>query len=598
MKTVKVINKILAGIIIIAVFFLVVGVAYSYYVARLSGAETKTSVTGTTGALKMEYDGGPELIASSIAPSTNPFITKTFTVKGYNTSNIQLYYQVKIIVDENTFSEDAITYTLTGSNTSENGNPIPNITTRTPINQETISLGIGNFTDNITNVVHTYELNLYFYQTETDQLQDLGKTFKAHVTLEDIDYRFDVEKGVNRPVLFTGMTPVIWDESFNETETTFNNPEWYDYNAKKWANAKTADGSYWVWIPRYAYKITSGYQSSTTGTIDIKFLRGTTNDNDSSTNIKPTEEYNADTKNTSMHHFLHPAFDVEGSKLGFWIAKYEPTAAEGVVSGAGSCDSADNVSTKTIKVIPGATSWRCINISNAYNATLNMKTNSTYGWLSSKVNPHMLTNIEWGAVTYLSKSTYGANTKEIWNNAYNQYRTGCSGTGVNANSESTCVVYNTTDGVNASTTHNIYGVYDMSGGAWERVMGNYNNLPASSGFNTVESVTNIPAKYISRYTTATEDLLNGVGMAYDTTIYGDAVYETSYNAYRYNGTAWEGNGAGSWYGDNSNLPRTSLPWFSRGGYWGSGTVAGLFSFNSANGNATVGISFRPAVGVG
>ncbi|MDD2637224.1 MAG: hypothetical protein PHW82_17175, partial [Bacteroidales bacterium] len=178
---------------------------------------------------------------------------------------------------------------------------------------------------------------------------------------------YNEKKGVNRPVLFTGMTPVkwVWDdekEIYEEASPVNYDEDWYDYNAKKWANAKTADGSYWVWIPRYAYKITDGYHSSTTGTIDIEFLRGTTNDNDSSTNIKPTEEYNADTKNTSDNHFLHPAFDVEGSKLGFWIAKYEPTYV-GVATITGTCDSEDNIITnKTVQILPGATSWRCINV--------------------------------------------------------------------------------------------------------------------------------------------------------------------------------------------------------------------------------------------
>ena len=32
-------------------------------------------------------------------------------------------------------------------------------------------------------------------------------------------------------------------------------------DGNKWANAITADGSMWVWIPRYAYKIT--YTDST-----------------------------------------------------------------------------------------------------------------------------------------------------------------------------------------------------------------------------------------------------------------------------------------------------------------------------------------------
>ena len=36
-------------------------------------------------------------------------------------------------------------------------------------------------------------------------------------------------------------------------------------STRKWANAKTSDGSMWVWIPRYAYSITSGYHSSSAG---------------------------------------------------------------------------------------------------------------------------------------------------------------------------------------------------------------------------------------------------------------------------------------------------------------------------------------------
>ena len=47
---------------------------------------------------------------------------------------------------------------------------------------------------------------------------------------------------------------------------------------KKWANAKTSDGSMWVWIPRYAYSITSGYHSSSAGNIEVEFMKGLTNE--------------------------------------------------------------------------------------------------------------------------------------------------------------------------------------------------------------------------------------------------------------------------------------------------------------------------------
>ena len=69
--------------------------------------------------------------------------------------------------------------------------------------------------------------------------------------------------------------------------------DWYDYTASvnKWANVKTTGGGndcYWVWIPRYAYNITSGYHQSGAeinptkpeegaGTIEIKFLKDSSN---------------------------------------------------------------------------------------------------------------------------------------------------------------------------------------------------------------------------------------------------------------------------------------------------------------------------------
>ncbi len=51
---------------------------------------------------------------------------------------------------------------------------------------------------------------------------------------------------------------VYWTEE--ETEVVegtgdFDESLWCDYESKKWANVKLEDGSYFVWIPRFAYKI-------------------------------------------------------------------------------------------------------------------------------------------------------------------------------------------------------------------------------------------------------------------------------------------------------------------------------------------------------
>ena len=190
--------------------------------------------------------------------------------------------------------------------------------------------------------------------------------------------------------------------------------------------------------------------------------------------------------------------------------------------------------------------------------------------------------MEWGAVTYLSRSKYGAN-EEIWNNPIYPYKTGCAETGVNASNESICNSYNTENGQKASTTHNIYGIYDMSGGAYEYVMGGmYSDgtktklLQGFAEFTekelTLTSEDFIGSKYIDKYTYGT---LYG---DYSRRKLGDATGETM-----------------GWYGDYADFVYSSGPWFSRGGNFYDGTGAGAFAFNSYNGDSSSDSGFRLAV---
>jgi hypothetical protein len=103
--------------------------------------------------------------------------------------------------------------------------------------------------------------------------------------------------------------------------------------------------------------------------------------------------------------------------------------------------------------------------------------------------------------------------------------------------------------MSASTTSNIYGIYDMNGGAWEYVMGIYNKTIGSSGFTSLPN-----EKYYSNYTA--------------TTYQGHVLTETA-----------------RWYGDNASFVNSGLPWFRRGGYYSDGMNAGVFNFDDVNGGS-------------
>ena len=257
----------------------------------------------------------------------------------------------------------------------------------------------------------------------------------------------------------------------------------------------------------------------------------------------------------------HPAFTFGTTELnGIWVGKFEP-----------SNDISD------IKIIPNVSSLRSQTVGNMFNASRAIETNDKYGLDASTVDTHMMKNMEWGAVAYLTNSKYGRYNEggtcissrcEVWINNNSNFTTGCAGSSVSASSSSSCNQWNTSTGVNASTTGNIYGIYDMSGGAYEYVMGNMTDssgkfYPQSSGLSQPES------KYYDSYTygTSTSDYSRGH--------LGDATKETY-----------------GWNSDYASFIGSYAPWFVRGGIQSDQTLGGLFHFHDLNGRAHESYTFR------
>ena len=374
---------------------------------------------------------------------------------------------------------------------------------------------------------------------------------------------------------------------------------WYDYTegVNHWANIKTTGGEndcYWVWIPRYAYQVPT--KSGTAQTINIKFLKEDTNipigETQAITNTIPTEG----------SWVVHPAFTNAGNGgfgelKGIWIAKYEassnsssvvenPTSEQLAIDGG-----SDNDTDLKVRVKPNVTSWRGITVNNIFTVCRNLTETGNSLENTSNLNSHMMKNTEWGACAYLSRSVYGKNG-EVWNNPYNNNTTNCSPiTGLCGNKTngkdnfttnmSNTVKYNEIGGGNASTTGNVYGIYDMAGGAWEYVAGIY--TAGASNDDRSKLWDNNNSKYVDQYTKSTGEQSNYYG---NTDKYGDAVYETSSSGY---------GDTGSWDSNYSDFPNSSNPVFNRGGRAYNGSIAGVFAFGYYTGNANTDNSFRPVV---
>jgi len=379
-----------------------------------------------------------------------------------------------------------------------------------------------------------------------------------------------VSEGVNKPKLATGMTAKKWNTSTLVWDTIASpdtDTSWYDYANKQWANAQTADGSMWVWIPRYVYNISTGWHTGTVGTINIQFSKGI---NDS-WNGSIDSGLGASSSNftTNLGKFTsQPAFTFGSIELtGIWVAKFEASG-----------------STSAVDIKPNVAALRSITIDAMFTASRNMETNTRYGWTATGtgIDTHLMKNTEWGVVAYISKSIYGK-TGEVWINPNTSFLTGQAGTTVSSAGTTTTYAYdNLTYGINASTTGNISGIYDMSGGACEFTAAYVNN--GDENLTTYgPSLANAASQYKDEYI-SNADTQNGNYIA-NLNKKGDAVYETSS----------AGTGATSWFNDYSNIPYSSSLFFIRGGNYNNTNFAGTFNFSSYIGSPYGNVGFRPVV---
>ena len=162
----------------------VVGVSYAFFTAGMS-SETSTTVRADAGTMKITYDGGKDINLAGIYPKDDVWATKTITVTGNNTTDAEMYYKLTLVVDSNTFkTDDPLQYELVSTNTSTNGEIIPNISKK-DITGTSIELGSGHFVK-ANNAKHTYELKIYYPKKATSQNANQGAAFNAHVEIENV----------------------------------------------------------------------------------------------------------------------------------------------------------------------------------------------------------------------------------------------------------------------------------------------------------------------------------------------------------------------------------------------------------------------------
>ncbi len=437
-----------------------------------------------------------------------------------------------------------------------------------------------------------------------ESIDELYQKYKDLTGDKGTKYTEEILNGAD-PVLGEKMIPVTIDAKGKVKYANENTP-WYSYEEKRWANAVILESgkthqvgdtieeneiaAYFVWIPRYKYKLwnTSTDQKlynidnltdTTTGAAsDPTALRHITGNARLIDIVFESKDTKASTNETEGEYYTHPAF-INFDVNGLWVGKFEISGTTGAV-----------------KVKPGVQSWRSAKVGDFWDALFNY---------NRELDSHMMKNTEWGAVAYLSHSVYGIGNEININNNSN-YLTGYSaaaGTdqssypGEYGNDDKTAnsvtKPYNTATGYLASTTGNITGIYDMAGGAHE-YMAAYMVGQSSTVSGLDETKLGEKAQYFDKYeaTSSWQD--------YGKRKLGDATGEMGPFYYYYDKDGASVNykrAHNAWYADHSDFVDSTLPWFYRGGDYSNGVLAGQFNFNRDTGGAYSNFSARLVLAV-
>lgn len=699
-------KKIVGVLITLTIIFTVMGSTFAY-LSWSSSEEQKTQVTFTKEAgFSCSVNGGGNITTGDVIlmptvvndSTTSYYIKRTITVNPTITDSLLPIY-MDLWLDINSLGTGLsnslnLKYALTTSSTSPTTGVVSSGNFNGKIAGDKVNLLTSK--EYTATTTDTYYLWIWLDAEETSS-DTMNQSFSLSLNGSCMN---DVP--ASKPDIKDGMIPVVISSNGITSTISEDDASWYNYNNKEWANMVLVSDSsrstyqntsgvvvseddilaYYVWIPRYKYRIWTTSTSSkgseqeidiifeskdttkSTGKVSctsltnptyaeypecyglpyfmsdsdkevfiswVRFMvinsfeldtftleQATTLVNESfqsgyftmngvsmtvdevvdmynsnnETNISVSKKYISSNETIVKNYYItHPAFTFGNTEVsGIWVGKFETGGTD----------------TKP-KIKPNISSLRYQTVSEEF-TTAQIFGTSTYG-MTSNVDAHMMKNSEWGAVAYLSHSRYGAN-REIYINNSSGYYTGRSGGNVGGStaintiytSQISTSQYNTygfytwdgylleyntntkssTHDISkvASTTGNITGVYDMSGGAWEYVMGYYSpagsTWGATSSSNSAGFSSQPNSKYYDDYT-ATNSL---------TACNGGICYGHGLSEVR------------GWYGDYASFVSASYPWFLRGGDDDDGSSAGTFGFSSYGGGASIDGAARSVLVVG
>ena len=178
-------QKIIIIVSVISLILIFTGITYAYFSTNLNTNSTSSLITHGGKLEIIHQDNTGDIIVNNIYPRQEAWATKSFTLKGTNTTDLNMNYRLGLEMISSGFNTGDLTYSLENTN-ADSGTPVSDKNNEPLNGTGTTWFGYGQFVTG-EDEEHSYTLTIYFPDTNVNQNGLQEAQLRARVVVAEVE---------------------------------------------------------------------------------------------------------------------------------------------------------------------------------------------------------------------------------------------------------------------------------------------------------------------------------------------------------------------------------------------------------------------------
>ena len=175
-------QKLILLIIVLSLVLVCTGLSFAFFTS-ITNNESASTIYAKGGTMSIRYaNGSGNIVMENIYPKEEAWVNKIFTVTGNNSTELDMEYRIYLETTSNGFNAGDLTYSISGTSTNQ-ADKLVEKANQPLAKAGVLLLGKGIFKSKI--ATHSYNLRIFYKETNEEQNNGQGKSFTGYVRIDN-----------------------------------------------------------------------------------------------------------------------------------------------------------------------------------------------------------------------------------------------------------------------------------------------------------------------------------------------------------------------------------------------------------------------------